>query len=142
MAQTQDVLAALDIGEARIGVAITPPGVSIAQPFSTIQNDDTVIKSIQDVIDSKQISRLVIGNPRNLQGHDTKQTKYVADFVKTLQKHVAIPIHMQDEALTSVKAEEELKNRNMPYEKGDIDALAATYILQDYIEDHHKVAHA
>ena len=49
---------------------------------------------------------------------------------------------MQDEALTSVKAEEELKDRKSPYEKGDIDSLAATYILQDYIEENVRVHHA
>ena len=142
MTQAQDVLAALDIGEARIGVAITPPGVSIARPLTTIVNDDKILESIAALIADEHVTELIIGNPRNLRGEDTNQTRYVAGFVEKLQSSIEITVHMQDEALTSVKAEEELKERKTPYEKGDIDALAATFILQDYIEEHGKVQHA
>ena len=142
MTEQQDVIAALDVGEVRIGVAITPPGVKIPQPLKTLENNENILDTIQDLIAANAITQLVIGNPRNLQGQDTDQTRYVAAFVERLKPVVNIPIHMQDEALTSVKAEEELKDRKLPYEKGDIDALAATYILSDYIEEHHGVVHA
>ena len=142
MTEQQDVIAALDVGEVRIGVAITPPGVKIPQPLKTLENNESILDTIQDLIAANAITQLVIGNPRNLQGQDTDQTRYVAAFVERLKPVVNIPIHMQDEALTSVKAEEELKDRKLPYEKGDIDALAATYILSDYIEEHHGAVHA
>ncbi|MCX6728115.1 MAG: Holliday junction resolvase RuvX, partial [Candidatus Saccharibacteria bacterium] len=62
--------------------------------------------------------------------------------VAKLEKVIIVPTHLQDEALTSVKAEEELKSRGMPFEKGDIDALAATYILQDFLDELPEESHA
>ena len=142
MTEDLGVIAALDVGEARIGVAMNPPGVSIAQPFTTIDNDSMVNETIASLIRDHNVTKLVVGNPRNMQGNDTKQTRYVEDFVEKLKSNINVPVFMQDEALTSVKAEEELKDRKSPYEKGDIDSLAATYILQDYIEENVRVQHA
>ena len=142
MSEDLGVIAALDVGEARIGVAMNPPGVSIAQPFTTIDNDSMVNETIASLIRDHNVTKLVVGNPRNMQGNDTKQTRYVEDFVEKLKSNINVPVFMQDEALTSVKAEEELKDRKSPYEKGDIDSLAATYILQDYIEENVRVQHA
>ncbi len=142
MTEDLGVIAALDVGEARIGVAMNPPGVSIAQPFTTIDNDSKVNETIASLIRDHNVTKLVVGNPRNMQGNDTKQTRYVEDFVEKLKSNINVPVFMQDEALTSVKAEEELKDRKSPYEKGDIDSLAATYILQDYIEENVRVQHA
>ena len=142
MSEDLGVIAALDVGEVRIGIAMNPPGVSIAQPLMTIDNDAKVIETIASLIRDNNVTQLVVGNPRNMQGNDTKQTRYVEGFVVKLKSNIDIPIHMQDEALTSVKAEEELKDRKSPYEKGDIDSLAATYILQDYIEENVRVHHA
>jgi putative holliday junction resolvase len=142
MSEDLGVIAALDVGEVRIGIAMNPPGVSIAQPLMTIGNDAKVIETIASLIRDNNVTQLVVGNPRNMQGNDTKQTRYVEGFVEKLKSNIDIPIHMQDEALTSVKAEEELKDRKSSYEKGDIDSLAATYILQDYIEENVRVQHA
>ena len=142
MTDTQSVFIGLDIGEVRIGVAINPPGVSIARPLTTILNNDAVFESIQKIILEHNVTAIIVGDPRNLQGNDTDQTRYVAQFVNDLKAKTSLPIHMQDEALTSVKAEDELKARKQQYGKSDVDALAATYILQDYIEEHVKVHHA
>ncbi len=142
MTESVGVIAALDVGEVRIGIAMNPPGVSIAQPLMTIDNDAKVIETIASLISDHNVTTLVVGNPRNMQGNDTEQTRYVDGFVEKLKSNIDVPVFMQDEALTSVKAEEELKGRKSPYEKGDIDSLAATYILQDYIEENFRVQHA
>ena len=142
MSDVIGVIAALDVGEVRIGIAMNPPGVSIAQPFKTINNDPKVNETIKSLIRDHNVAQLVVGRPRNMKGNDTEQTRYVEGFVEKLKSNIDIPVHMQDEALTSVKAEEELKDRKSPYEKGDIDSLAATYILQDYIEENVRVHHA
>ncbi len=142
MTETIGVIAALDVGEVRIGIAMNPPGVSIAQPLMTIDNDAKVNETIASLIRDHNVTQLVVGNPRNMQGNDTDQTRYVEGFVEKLKSNINVPVFMQDEALTSVKAEEELKDRKSSYEKGDIDSLAATYILQDYIEENVRVQHA
>lgn len=125
--------AALDIGDVRIGVAVTPKGVRIAQPYGVITHDQSVVKAIKDLIISEQITAMAIGLPRGLQGQETDQTRYVRNFVKQLVPAIDIPIYLQDEALTSVKAEEELTARGKEFAKGDIDALAACYILEDFL---------
>lgn len=125
--------AALDVGEVRIGVALTPKGVRIAQPYGVIANDQSVVDAIKNLISSEQITALAIGLPRGLQGQETDQTRYVRKFVKQLQSAIGIPIHLQDEALTSVKAEAELTARGKEFAKGEIDALAACYILEDFL---------
>jgi putative Holliday junction resolvase len=124
----------LDVGEKRIGLATADLQIGIAYPLKTIPNDADVWRSLQTVLDQEEISQVVVGLPRNLSGDDTHQTRFTKNFVEELRAHFSQPIQTQDEALTSHKAKEELEARKKPYEKGDIDMLAATYILQDFLE--------
>jgi putative holliday junction resolvase len=126
---------ALDVGRVRIGLATGNTIARLASPFATITNDEQVLATLQAIIRERAINELVIGLPRGLEGQETSQTAYVHDFVKQLQSVVNLPIHLQDEALTSVKAEEELERRGKPYQKGDIDALSAVFILEDYLQE-------
>jgi len=126
---------ALDVGAKRIGVARASGDVRLAAPLTTIEHDDTVWRVLDTLIRSEQAATLVVGLPRGLDGQETEQTRQVREFIEVLKKHVSLPIVVRDEAVTSVHAEEELKRRGKPYGKGDIDALAATYILQDYLEE-------
>jgi putative Holliday junction resolvase len=73
-----------------------------------------------------------------MQGQSTDQTRTVEAFGKQLEERLTIPLYWIDEALTSQKAEIELRSRGKPYSKGDIDALAATYILEDFLKAHPK----
>ena len=132
---------ALDVGSRRIGIAIAHSGLSFASPLCTIEYDDAPSK-IQKLIHEHRTERLVVGLPRGLSGQDTQQTVFVRDFVVSLKKATNIPIIYQDEALTSRKAEQELEARGKPYAKGDIDALAATYILEDYMNEHSRDTYA
>lgn len=127
---------ALDVGAQRIGVAVANSIARIASPLVTIQHDTTVVDRIMHLLASESATALVIGLPRGLDGQETSQTQSVRDFVAELQKKLDIPLFFQDEALTSRKAEDELQSRGKPYQKGDIDALAATYILEDYLQEH------
>jgi putative Holliday junction resolvase len=123
----------LDVGERRIGVALATETARLAHPLTVIMNTSEAINEIKKIVESEQVATIIIGLPRNLQGEDTKQTKYCRDFAEKLNKELSVKIVYQDEALTSRQAEAELKERGGKYEKGDIDALAATYILQDYL---------
>ena len=58
------------------------------------------------------------------------------EFIKLLKQHVHIPIFTQDETLSSVRAEKELRERKIGYNKESVDALAATYILEDFLREH------
>lgn len=127
---------ALDVGERRIGVAKAGGGVLIAVPLMTIEVDGSEIKKILSLVESERADVVVIGYPRNQSGDATAQTEFVQAFVDRLPKKFPASIAFQDESLTSVHAEEHLKATKKPYTKGDIDSMAASLILQDYLEQH------
>jgi putative holliday junction resolvase len=126
---------ALDVGGQRIGVASANSIARIASPFVTLINTDHVMEEIKQLASDQATQTIVVGLPRGLSGQETDQTTIVRQFVEQLGQVVDVPLEFQDEALTSQKAEQELQSRGKPYAKGDIDALAATYILEDYLSD-------
>ena len=130
-------LIALDVGTVRIGVAVADSIVPIAMPYATVSVDGEEIERIKNLVSSENIETIVVGYPRNQAGDTTEQTGIVEAFAHKLQD-VANMV-FQDESLTSVLAEERLKSLGKPYEKADIDAMAAAIILQDYLETHHAV---
>jgi putative Holliday junction resolvase len=138
MPEAVATIVALDVGERRIGVAVAGQATRLASPLSTIAHDEGVFTTLQGLITEHHASALVIGLPRGLSGQKTKQTEAIEAFVLQLRQHIAVPIYWQDEALTSRQAEAELEQRGKPYQKGDVDALAACYILEDFLKDHFK----
>ncbi|UTX51560.1 Holliday junction resolvase RuvX [Candidatus Saccharibacteria bacterium TM7i] len=130
-------LVCLDVGERRIGVATADTGVRIAVPVTTIEVDGTELEQLVKLIRLEGAKTVVVGYPRNQQGEATKQTAYVEAFVERLKSvdSFEADIAFQDESLTSVVAEQYLIAHKKPYTKGDIDARAASIILQDYVEE-------
>ncbi len=133
MSESQNLLA-LDVGEKRIGVALANTTAQLAHPLLALENTQDVYKKISELISEHKINKLIIGLPRNLQGKDTSQTVFTQEFMARLEEFVTIPMHWQDEALTSVLAREELDAKKIDYQKGDVDKLAAAYILQDFLD--------
>ncbi|HLZ15040.1 MAG TPA: Holliday junction resolvase RuvX [Candidatus Saccharimonadales bacterium] len=131
---------ALDVGERRIGVARCSLLARLPEPLTTLEHTADVIQDVQRLVAQEQAVQLVVGLPRGLSGQHTPQTAYVEAFMTALEPALHIPCAWQDEALTSQKAEAELKRRGKPYAKGDIDALSATYILEDFLRDHPEAA--
>lgn len=133
MSQTKQLIA-LDIGSVRIGVAIADTGVRIAVPYDTIAMDEASFRSdITELVNKTSAEVIVVGYPRNQSGEDTAQTEYSTQKAKLLHD-LGAEVVFQDESLTSVLAEDRLKERGGSYSKGDIDAEAAAIILQDYME--------
>lgn len=130
-----DNILALDIGEKRIGVAVAGAVAKLPHPHGVIGSEGAV-ESIKSLIEEESIGTVIIGLPRGLDGQDTKQTHLVRQFANGLAREIRIPVHLQDEALTSHQAEAELRSRKKNFQKGDIDALAATIILHDYLQEH------
>ncbi len=130
-------LLALDVGEARIGVAVADTAVKIAVPFGALDVDGTEIQQIARIAVDQEADVIVVGYPRNQSGEPTAQTAYVEQFTTQLGD-MAQDVVFQDESLTSVMAEQRLQARGGNYTKGDIDAEAAVIILQDYLEEHYS----
>ncbi|MEP6710687.1 MAG: Holliday junction resolvase RuvX [Candidatus Saccharibacteria bacterium] len=132
MPQNKSLLA-LDVGEARVGVAIANSSVRIAVPFGALEVDGTELEEIAKLVIKNEVDTIVVGYPRNQSGETTKQTAYVEEFAAKLTD-MAEAVVFQDESLTSVIAEQRLKAQGGSFTKGDIDAEAAVIILQDYLE--------
>jgi putative Holliday junction resolvase len=129
---------ALDVGNARVGVAVASLVARLPRPLTTLKNDDSIFEEILRLASAEDAGVVVVGLPRGLDGQHTKQTVYAEDFAEELKQHVGLPVQMQDEAVTSKQAEAELKARGKEFDKGDIDALAATYILEDFLRDYRE----
>lgn len=127
-------LICLDVGEKRIGVAVADTSIRIAVPLITLDVDGTEIRTIAELVLREHAEKIIVGYPRNQQGESTAQTAYVEDFATQLTDIAEVVF--QDESLTSVMAEERLRQQGKPYSKGDIDANAAAIILQDYLESY------
>ena len=128
-------LLSLDVGTVRIGVAVADTIVPIALPLTTIDVDGQEIARILELVKERNVETIVVGYPRNQSGDATAQTGIAEAFAEKLKHEVAVVF--QDESLTSVMAEDRLRTDGKPYSKGDIDAMAAAIILQDYLEIHH-----
>ena len=129
----------LDVGEKRIGVARVDSDTRIAVPVGYILVDGTEWKEIVRVARLNSTNFFVLGLPRSNEGNETKQTEFVRKFARELLQQIPdAKVRFQDESLTSVEAERRLKTRKKKYEKGDIDAEAASIILQDFVESFSK----
>lgn len=136
MLTTHKSVLGLDVGGKRVGVAIASLAARLPQPLAVLERGDKFMDALNRIIADEDAGALIVGLPRGLDGQRTEQTKTVESFADELRERLGLPIHMQDEALTSKHAEAELEARGKPYARGDIDALAATYILRDWLAEH------
>lgn len=134
----------LDIGARRIGVARGDLDVKLASPLDAVFNDDDVLENMIKIVDETGADLLVIGLPRDNNGGETAQSKFSRDFADDLRQALInadydVEIVFQDESLTSIAAEENLKKRKNFDPKmlrdGTIDSEAAVIILQDFLEE-------
>jgi hypothetical protein len=125
----------LDVGTKRIGVAKADTSVRIAIPNGYVMVNGQEIPEILRIARLNDTNFFVVGLPRSNDGNETAQSAYARKFADTLAASMpGARIYFQDESLTSVVAEERLKKRKKNFEKGEIDAEAASIILQDFIE--------
>jgi len=126
----------LDVGDRRVGVAAATLEAGLARPLTTLQQDEGFPAALEQIVKSENAEALVVGLPRGLDGQVTAQTQAAETFANGLRERYAdLTVYLQDEAVTSKKAEAELQARGKPYQRGDIDALAATYILEDWLAE-------
>ncbi|MGF7397036.1 Holliday junction resolvase RuvX [Thermoanaerobacterium thermosaccharolyticum] len=134
----------LDVGDKTIGVAISDPSGLIAQGIKTIKrsNLDDDIQEINKIINSFKAEEIVVGFPKNMNGTIGPQGQKVINFVEILRKEIDLPILLWDERLTTVEANRMLiEGADMRRDKRKkvIDKLAATIILQGYLDHKRKL---
>ena len=135
-------LLALDYGHKRIGVALSDPLQIIAQPYDTWQNlsVEDVIERLSDLIRTKDVQLIVLGYPLTLKGDRKKLARQVEYFRLQLCCHINVPVILWDERLTSVQAKKTMitMNEKPSHNKAKIDQIAASLLLQNYIDARKK----
>lgn len=131
---------ALDVGDRRVGVAVASLVARLPRPLTTLDRGANFFNELKKLIVSENAGQLVVGLPRGLDGQSTGQTEATERFVAELRREIDLPIHLQDEALTSRQAEAQLQTRRGGHAKADIDALAAVIILDDFLAGYNKTS--
>jgi putative pre-16S rRNA nuclease len=134
----------LDVGDRRIGVALSDETGLLASPLSTLQRvgPRKDPKAIAALVREHGVGEVVVGLPYNLDGTIGPQAEKVRAFAADLEPVVRVPVRFWDERLTSVEAERILSERNVPWQrrKSLVDQVAAVLILQGYLDAHPRPA--
>ena len=127
---------AIDYGTKRTGLAICDSGETIASPLTVIQGQKELLKKIAEVVETEHVEAVVLGLPLNMTGSQSSQTKLVFKFAEQLKDYLHIPVHFQDERLSSFSAEEKLTSAKFTRGKKRkrLDAVAAAEILEAFLE--------
>lgn len=138
-------VAGLDVGERRIGVAVSDLTGTLARPVGVLQTSgldgDAVERAVAELArlaaEEDGLVSLVVGLPRHLDGTASEMTPRVEKFAAALHVRTALPVVLQDERLTSREAESRLAVREKDWRirKKQLDAAAAAIILQDYLDE-------
>jgi len=132
----------LDIGDRRIGVALSDSEGMLASPFSVInrKDDSLAIKEIIDIISQQGVGQVIVGLPRSLDGSLGWQVEKVKKFVQRLCRYTKVPVDYRDERLTTVMARRLRRVSGGKKGRGKVsdDAQAAALILQSYLDESHQ----
>ncbi|MEW6334687.1 MAG: Holliday junction resolvase RuvX [Thermodesulfobacteriota bacterium] len=128
----------LDYGSRRIGVAISDEMGMTAQGAATIsrKNRQADLDAIADLVQRYRIERIVVGYPLRLDGSEGIQCEKVDRFRRRLEARFSLPVVLRDETLSTMEAEEILRQRGVRPKKrrGIVDRVAAALILQGYLD--------
>lgn len=127
---------AIDYGSRRTGLALCDKGETISTPLTTIHGQNQLIEKIAELVETENVEAVILGLPLNMDGSDSAQTKVARKFAEQLEGHLNVPVHLQDERLSSFAAEQKLAPAN--FTKGKmkqrLDAVAAAEILEAFLE--------
>lgn len=130
----------LDLGSKTLGVAISDPTKTIANVLTTIrfkdENYDLLISPLADIIKEYQVSKIILGYPKNMNNTVGERAMITLDFKEKLENNFNIEVIMEDERLTSVISNNVLIEADLSRKKRKqkVDGIAAEIILQGYLD--------
>lgn len=133
----------LDLGTKTLGLALSDPLGMIATSYKILRHDedyDSLIPMLKEVIDTNKVEALVLGLPKNMNNSIGERGEIALSFKEKLESEFSLPVYMQDERLTTRQAENLLISNDTSRKKRKkvIDSLAATIILQSYLDRREK----
>ena len=138
-------IVAFDVGERRIGVAVSDLTRTLARPHTALPTTgldgnalEVSLGEIARLADEDPLDAIVVGLPRHLDGSANTMTPRIERFAAKLRDRAGVAVILQDERLSSVEAESRLATRTKDWRarKARLDAAAAAVILQDYLDGH------
>jgi len=137
MSDVQRVLG-FDVGERRVGIAVSD-ALGMAQPLITMgrSSPKEELRNIARLVRKHNVAAMVVGHPRNMDGTTSAQTLKCEAYAAMLHEHFMMPVHLQDERLTSAEADAWLDAHGYPRgveRKGLLDRVAAMILLQDWLD--------
>jgi putative holliday junction resolvase len=128
----------LDVGDRRIGIAISDPLGLTAQPILTLTraNRRQDLKSLERLIRKYACIEIVVGNPLYMSGDQSPQAAKAQAFAQTLRDETSLPVHLWDERLTTTEAHRHLHAAGRPgsEHRSVVDQVAAVLILQSFLD--------
>ena len=127
---------AVDVGRARIGLAVTDIHAILASPLATVERTESLRESAESVLKSAseagELLEIYVGIPTNLQGQSTQSTEDAVDFALALQDLALVDVRLIDERLTTSMANNQLKQigKSQKDARSTIDQMAAVAILE------------
>lgn len=132
----------LDLGDVRIGIALSDQTGLIAQSHATLERSgwDRDLAYLAEVAETHEVERFVVGNPLNLDGSSGRQAERSRDFADRLKEATGLPVVLWDERFTSLSAEKTLIEAGVRRKKrrGAIDRMAAAIMLQSYLDTRNR----
>jgi putative Holliday junction resolvase len=127
----------LDLGQSRIGVAISDPDRRVAVPVGTIRTGAPEdVKAIAALVKDHGVTAIVVGHPVHMSGEAGPAAHHAERFAEALRGFLGLPVHLQDERLSTVDAERLLSGAGMRgrRRRDVVDQTAATVILQAFLD--------
>lgn len=132
---------AVDPGTKRVGVAVSDPTGTIAQPLLTLSAEPrhTLARRLAGIAAERDAERIVVGLPRRLDGRYGPEAKEARSLGDELRRESGLPVEMIDERLTTAQAEKAMVGGGVRRErrKASIDQVAATLLLQSHLDRNH-----
>ena len=136
------IILSVDLGKARTGLAICDKTEMLASPLAQIheKNIEHLIDKVANIAVAREVEMIVVGLPKNMDGSEGESAENARDFASKLKEKTGLLVRMQDERGTTITAHKYLNATNTrgKKRKNVVDSVAATIILQNYLDSKNR----
>lgn len=131
---------ALDIGEVRVGVAVSDAKGRVASPVKVMPAQEVLshARTFRELLEDYEPDVLVCGRPKTMSGEDGPQAKRIMEQAQQIAANCNLPLEFEDERLSSVEAKRILREQGLKEKamRGKVDMIAASIFLQSWLDSH------
>jgi len=126
----------VDLGSVRVGIALSDATGTLASPLTVLARTADLNDRVAGLVEEHEVAAVVIGLPRSLDGRERRAARTVRSEVRQLAGRLGVPVHLQDERLSTVAAHAGLAaaGRTSRQRRGIVDASAAAVLLQSWLD--------